>query len=79
MDDTVTFCNAVSRIGVQRLLEAHGSNVPVGRTSDQMELGNTVAFLSSPCSEFIDGVAVPIDGGVGSSNLRSANGNAVSV
>ncbi|QFU84682.1 SDR family oxidoreductase [Natronorubrum aibiense] len=50
-------------------LEARGSNVPVGRIGDPMGLGNTVAFLSSPCSGFINGVAVPIDGGVGSSNL----------
>jgi 3-oxoacyl-[acyl-carrier protein] reductase len=50
-------------------LEARGSNIPVGRIGDPMELGNTVAFLSSPLSGFINGVAVPIDGGSGASNL----------
>ncbi|APX97769.1 SDR family oxidoreductase [Natronorubrum daqingense] len=50
-------------------LEARGSGIPVGRIGDPMELGNTVAFLSSPQSGFINGVSVPIDGGSGSSNL----------
>jgi 3-oxoacyl-[acyl-carrier protein] reductase len=34
-----------------------------------MELGDTVAFLSSPRAGYINGVAVPIDGGLGRSNL----------
>ncbi|SEH13471.1 3-oxoacyl-[acyl-carrier protein] reductase [Natronorubrum sediminis] len=50
-------------------LEARGSGIPVGRIGDPMELGNTVAFLSSPESGFINGVSVPIDGGSGASNL----------
>ena len=50
-------------------LEARGSSVPLGRIGDPIELGNTVAFLSSPASGFINGVAVPIDGGSGASNL----------
>lgn len=46
-----------------------GSGIPVGRIGDPMELGNTVAFLSSPLSGYINGVSIPIDGGNGSSNL----------
>ena len=34
-----------------------------------MELGNTVAFLSSPLSGYINGQAIVIDGGDGSANL----------
>jgi 3-oxoacyl-[acyl-carrier protein] reductase len=34
-----------------------------------MELGHTVAFLSSPLSGYINGAAIPIDGGSGASNL----------
>jgi 3-oxoacyl-[acyl-carrier protein] reductase len=34
-----------------------------------MDLGRTVAFLSSPQSEYINGIALPIDGGAGASNL----------
>jgi 3-oxoacyl-[acyl-carrier protein] reductase len=34
-----------------------------------MELGEVVAFLSSEHSSFVNGVAVPVDGGQGASNL----------
>lgn len=44
-------------------------DVPLERIGRPMELGNTVAFLSSPLSGFINGAALPIDGGAGKSNL----------
>jgi len=43
--------------------------VPLERIGDPIELGNTVAFLSSPASGFVNGAAIPIDGGGGASNL----------
>ncbi len=43
--------------------------VPLERIGDPIELGNTVAFLSSPASGFINGASIPIDGGGGASNL----------
>ncbi|WP_434521912.1 SDR family oxidoreductase [Halorubrum sp. AS12] len=42
---------------------------PLERIGDPMELGNTVAFLSSPKSGFINGTALPIDGGATGANL----------
>ncbi|MFA9518562.1 SDR family oxidoreductase [Halopenitus sp. H-Gu1] len=42
---------------------------PLGRTGDPMELGDTVAFLSSPRSGFINGETVTIDGGATGANL----------
>jgi 3-oxoacyl-[acyl-carrier protein] reductase len=42
---------------------------PLQRIGDPMELGNTVAFLSSPKSGFINGTALPIDGGSTGANL----------
>ncbi|QAU11614.1 SDR family oxidoreductase [Halorubrum sp. BOL3-1] len=42
---------------------------PLKRIGDPMELGNTVAFLSSPKSAYINGTALPIDGGATGSNL----------
>jgi 3-oxoacyl-[acyl-carrier protein] reductase len=42
---------------------------PLGRIGDPMELGNTVAFLSSPVSGYINGAAIPVDGGSCASNL----------
>jgi 3-oxoacyl-[acyl-carrier protein] reductase len=48
---------------------AWSEGVPLDRIGDPMELGNTVAFLSSPASGYINGAAVPIDGGSTGSNL----------
>lgn len=42
---------------------ADWANNPLGRIGDPMELGNTVAFLSSPLSGYINGETVLIDGG----------------
>ncbi|UPM44457.1 SDR family oxidoreductase [Halocatena salina] len=42
---------------------------PLDRIGDPMELGNTVAFLSSPVSGYINGTAIPIDGGSTGANL----------
>jgi NAD(P)-dependent dehydrogenase (short-subunit alcohol dehydrogenase family) len=50
-------------------LEARGADIPVGRIGDPIELGEVVAFLSSPRSSFVNGVAIPIDGGASASNL----------
>ncbi|MEF8841107.1 MAG: SDR family oxidoreductase [Haloarculaceae archaeon] len=50
-------------------LAERAEGVPLERIGDPMELGDTVAFLSSPRSGYIDGQAVVIDGGSGASNL----------
>ncbi|WP_101297981.1 SDR family oxidoreductase [Halegenticoccus soli] len=50
-------------------LAARGESNPLKRIGDPIELGDTVAFLSSPRSGYVNGVAVPIDGGLGDSNL----------
>ncbi len=50
-------------------LEARGDGIPLGRIGEPRELGDTVAFLSSDHSSYINGVAIPIDGGNGKSNL----------
>ncbi len=43
--------------------------IPLGRIGDPVELGELVAFLSSANSSYINGVAIPIDGGRSKSNL----------
>jgi 3-oxoacyl-[acyl-carrier protein] reductase len=50
-------------------LAERAEGIPLERIGDPMELGDTVAFLSSPRSGFINGQAVVIDGGSGASNL----------
>ena len=39
------------------------SDIPLDRVGDPMELGDTVAFLSSDRASFVNGAAVPVDGG----------------
>jgi len=48
---------------------ADSANNPLERIGDPMELGNTVAFLSSPLSGYINGQSLVLDGGAGGSNL----------
>ncbi|WP_247730723.1 SDR family oxidoreductase [Halovivax limisalsi] len=50
-------------------LEARGEGIPLERIGEPTELGEVVAFLSSPRASYLNGVAVPIDGGAGASNL----------
>ncbi|MDG5776489.1 SDR family oxidoreductase [Haloarculaceae archaeon H-GB1-1] len=50
-------------------VEARGEGIPVGGMGDPDDFGEVVAFLSSPRSAHIDGVALPVDGGAGASNL----------
>lgn len=50
-------------------IAARGSGNPLERIGDPMELGNTVAYLSSEKASYVNGVAIPIDGGAGASNL----------
>ncbi|WP_254762144.1 SDR family oxidoreductase [Natrinema marinum] len=45
-------------------LEAMASDIPMERIGEPRELGDVVAFLSSPRSSFVNGVEVPIDGGL---------------
>ncbi|SIR54403.1 glucose 1-dehydrogenase/3-oxoacyl-[acyl-carrier protein] reductase [Haladaptatus litoreus] len=39
------------------------NDIPMNRVGDPMELGDAVAFLSSHRASFVNGVALPIDGG----------------
>ncbi len=53
----------------QAALESWTGNVPLGRIGDPDKLGSLVAFLSSEKASFINGAAIPIDGGSSRSNL----------
>ena len=46
-----------------------GSNTALGRIGDPIELGETVAFLSSEASSYVTGQSIVVDGGSGRSNL----------
>ena len=44
-------------------IEDWAADVPLDRVGEPIELGDVVAFLSSPKASFVNGVAVPVDGG----------------
>ena len=44
-------------------LDDWGEGVPMGRMGQPEELGDVVAFLSSPRASYVTGTAIPIDGG----------------
>lgn len=50
-------------------LAARSEEIPLDRIGEPQELGEVVAFLSSPRSSYLNGIAIPIDGGAGAANL----------
>lgn len=50
-------------------IEEWSSSVPLGKLGDPGDLGRLIAFLSSPRASFINGAAIPVDGGSSRSNL----------
>ncbi len=50
-------------------MAARGESIPIGRVGDPMELGDTVAYLSSKRAGYVNGQAIVLDGGSGRSNL----------
>lgn len=48
---------------VDEALDRRARDIPLGRLGHPMELGDTVAFLSSPRSGYITGTTVIVDGG----------------
>lgn len=50
-------------------LAARAADIPMDRIGDPIDLGEVVAFLSSPRARYVNGVAIPIDGGQSRSNL----------
>ena len=48
----------------QEILSRWTSQIPAGRMGEPIEVGNLVAFLSSPLASYITGCAIVIDGGI---------------
>jgi 3-oxoacyl-[acyl-carrier protein] reductase len=50
-------------------LSAKSKSVPLNKIGDPENLGDLIAFLSSPKSAHINGDSIVVDGGASSSNL----------
>ena len=50
-------------------LEAKASGIPMGRIGQPKEFGEFVVLLSSPRASYVNGAAIPIDGGAMASNV----------
>ncbi len=50
-------------ITVDQYLDEFAGDIPVGRAGNPEELGDLAAFLCSPKNTYINGAAIPIDGG----------------
>jgi 3-oxoacyl-[acyl-carrier protein] reductase len=45
------------------ILQAQGSDIPIGRMAEPIEIGETIGFLCSPAASYLTGQFVAIDGG----------------
>lgn len=52
---------------VEAVRAGMAARIPAGRMGSDEEIARTVAFLGSPAASFINGVNVPVDGGLGAS------------
>ena len=55
--------SAVGRREVPGFEEAVKARTPAGKWGDPVDLAGTAVFLASPASNFVTGVAIPVDGG----------------
>jgi 3-oxoacyl-[acyl-carrier protein] reductase len=51
-------------ISVERYMEEHAREVPIGRYGDPAELANVIVFLGSEKASFVNGTTISVDGGL---------------
>lgn len=48
---------------VEDILQAQGSDIPIGRMAESPEIGEVIGFLCSPAASYLTGQFVAVDGG----------------
>lgn len=54
--------------GNEALMEKFADRLPLGRPAEAAEVGDVIAFLASGDARFVNGVNLPVDGGLSASN-----------
>ncbi len=60
--------------GNDALQEAFAQRIPIGRGAEPAEIADVIAFLASHDARFVNGVVLPVDGGLTASNGQPAFG-----
>jgi 3-oxoacyl-[acyl-carrier protein] reductase len=55
---------AADGMSVEAVQAATRARIPLGRYGDAAEVGRVAAFLLSPAASYVDGVILPVDGGM---------------
>lgn len=48
---------------VEQVIKEMAAEIPLGRPADPDEIARVVAFVASPAASFLNGAAIPVDGG----------------
>jgi meso-butanediol dehydrogenase/(S,S)-butanediol dehydrogenase/diacetyl reductase len=52
----------------EALMKRFADRLPLGRAAEASEIASVIAFLAGPDASFVNGVILPVDGGIGASN-----------
>jgi meso-butanediol dehydrogenase/(S,S)-butanediol dehydrogenase/diacetyl reductase len=52
----------------ERFMERMRRRIPMGRAAEPEEIADVILFLASPAARFVNGVVIPVDGGLSASN-----------
>ncbi len=52
----------------ETFMERITQRIPMGRAAEPEEIADVIAFLASPAARFVNGVIIPVDGGLSASN-----------
>ena len=55
-------------LGEQELMAKFAERIPLGRPAEAAEIADVIAFLASHDARFVNGVNLPVDGGLSASN-----------